>query len=74
MDEYDDLAARKELSVEMLKILLEVSIVGRKTLLAILDQRGSDLSRMDILRLLRMAPEGCGTALEKASELLMNSR
>ncbi len=70
MEEYDDLAMRSELNIEMLLMLLEICIDGRKTLIAILERRANELSRKDILKLVRRAPIGCGTGLMMATELL----
>lgn len=70
MYEYPDLAQREELSVDMLLTLLEVCLDGRSTLIAIFEHRADDLSKKDVLRLVRMAPTGCGTGLVMATNLL----
>lgn len=51
MDEYDDLALRKEINVEILLMLLELCLDGRKTLIAIFRGRGEKLSKKDTLML-----------------------
>jgi len=69
MDEYEDLV-REEVNVETLLVLLELCLDGRKTLITIFRDRGNQLGRRDILRLVRMAPIGCGTGLTMANKLL----